>query len=177
MKQSTHKSGFLHDSWESRARGKDEWLTPRNIVTALGPFDLDPCSPIKRPWPTAAHHFTILDNGLSKPWIGRIWLNPPYGRATIHWLRRLKDHGNGIALVFARTETALFFQCIWPYASAVLFLKGRLAFCHVDGSSAGHAGAPSCLVAYGKQNAAALQTADLPGVFVTGQVLLEKEAT
>ena len=38
--------------------GKDEWLTPPEITTDLGPFDLDPCSPIKRPWPTAENHYT-----------------------------------------------------------------------------------------------------------------------
>ncbi len=177
MKCRTQTAGFLHDSWESRAKGKDEWLTPRHIVDALGPFDLDPCSPIDRPWPTAARHYTILDNGLSKPWAGRIWLNPPYGRATIHWLHRLKEHGNGIALVFARTETALFFRCIWPHASAVLFFKGRLAFCHVDGSSAGHAGAPSCLIAYGKHNADTLKKCNLSGVLVEKQVIINGEVT
>ena len=165
MSQRAQTSGFLHDTWESRQ--KDEWLTPRHIITSLGPFDLDPCSPIKRPWPTAKRHYTVIDDGLSKPWSGRVFLNPPYGRATIHWMQRLKEHGNGIGLVFARTETALFFKCIWPYAHALLFLKGRLAFSHVDGSCGGHAGAPSCLVAYGEHNAETLRTCHLPGVFVT----------
>ena len=41
--------------------GKDEWLTPPYVIEALGSFDLDPCSPIKRPWPTAKEHYTILD--------------------------------------------------------------------------------------------------------------------
>ena len=38
-------SAFQHD----KTTGKDEWLTPPEITTALAPFDLDPCSPIKRP--------------------------------------------------------------------------------------------------------------------------------
>lgn len=46
----------------------DEWLTPQNILNALGPFDLDPCAPINRPWDMAARHYTVADDGLSKPW-------------------------------------------------------------------------------------------------------------
>lgn len=52
--------------------GKDEWLTPPEIIRALGSFDLDPCAPVKRPWEMAANHFTVLDNGLNKPWQGRV---------------------------------------------------------------------------------------------------------
>jgi hypothetical protein len=59
--------------------GKDEWLTPPGLIRGLGEFDLDPCSPIKRPWNTAKHHYSIDDNGLQKKWFGRVWLNPPYG--------------------------------------------------------------------------------------------------
>ena len=67
---------------QSAAMMKDEWLTPPEIIDALGgpaSFDLDPCAPVTRPWPTAKEHFTIIDNGLTKPWRGRIWFNPPYG--------------------------------------------------------------------------------------------------
>ena len=78
----------------------DEWLTPPEILGALGNFDLDPCSPIIRPWDTAARHYSIEDNGLQQPWVGRVWLNPPYGRETGVWLQRLADHGNGIALAY-----------------------------------------------------------------------------
>ncbi len=46
----------------------DEWLTPPKIVEALGPFDLDPCSPVNRPWPTAGRHLTIEDDGLAQDW-------------------------------------------------------------------------------------------------------------
>ena len=35
----------------------DEWLTPPYIIEALGRFDLDPCSPINRPWDTATIHY------------------------------------------------------------------------------------------------------------------------
>ncbi len=54
---------------------KDEWLTPPELLRALGDFDLDPCSPVNRPWPTAARHLTWQDNGLLAEWKGRVWCN------------------------------------------------------------------------------------------------------
>lgn len=147
--------------------GKDEWLTPPDILRALGPFDLDPCAPVKRPWDTAKQHFTIFDNGLKRQWSGRVWMNPPYGAKTAIWLARLAEHGNGIALIFARTETEMFFSHVWGKASAVLFIKGRLNFHHVSGSRALlNAGAPSVLVAYGDMNVAALETSGIAGKLV-----------
>lgn len=94
--------------------GKDEWLTPPELVRALGAFDLDPCSPINRPWATAAKHFTVNDNGLMLPWEGRVWCNPPYGKEAAKWLEKCAMHGNAIALTFARTETQMFFKSVWP---------------------------------------------------------------
>lgn len=150
---------------------KDEWLTPPEIIDALGPFALDPCAPVERPWDTAFRHYTMYDNGLHRRWEGFVWLNPPYGRETGQWLARLAEHPDGgIALVFARTETAMFFQSVWPRASALLFLRGRLHFHHVDGSRAkANSGAPSVLVGYGADAARRLRTASasaLPGAFV-----------
>lgn len=72
-----------------------EWLTPPAIIAALGPFDLDPCAPVERPWPTAAKHYTIADDGLSQDWHGLVWLNPPFGPDAATWLARLADHGTG----------------------------------------------------------------------------------
>ena len=137
-------------SHQSHAYQKDEWLTPPDLIKALGTFDLDPCAPIARPWPTANQHYTIEDDGLSQAWHGRVWLNPPYNRKVGAWLDKLASHGDGIALVFARTETSWFFDQVWRKARAVLFIEGRLHFHHVTGERAkANAGAPSCLVAYG----------------------------
>jgi hypothetical protein len=136
-------------------------------VRALGPFDLDPCSPVNRPWDTAARHFTVEDDGLKREWVGRVWLNPPYGPDCEHWLRKLADHGNGIAIVFARTETRMFFESVWGRASGLLFLKGRLHFHRGDGTRAkANAGGPSVLVAYGSANAAAIERSGISGRFV-----------
>jgi hypothetical protein len=159
-------------SHQSAAMLKDEWLTPPEIIDALGgpdSFDLDPCAPIKRPWDMAKEHFTIADNGLLKPWHGRVWFNPPYGGPKIvgPWMRRMADHGHGTTLIFARTETELFFETVWAKATALLFLRGRLYFHHVDGVRAdANAGAPSVLIAYGEDDAAILCNCSIKGQFV-----------
>lgn len=153
----------------SRAQhSSDVWLTPPHIIRALGVFDLDPCAaPSPRPWPTATRHIELPDNGLLAPWHGRVWLNPPYGLQTGAWLQKLADHGDGIALIFARTDTAAFFDHVWPKAFAVLFLRGRLRFCDRVGRVAKTSGgAPSCLIAYGASNAVALQSSGLDGRLV-----------
>ena len=154
---------------QSPRMGKDEWLTPPSILRALGAFDLDPCAPIVRPWETAARYYTVEDNGLLKPWDGRVWLNPPYGPPPIvaPWVRRMPEHGKGTALIFARTETDLFFEMVWKRATALLFLRGRLYFHHVDGRVAdANAGAPSVLIAYGADDAVILEGCGIDGQFV-----------
>lgn len=169
-------------SHQSAAMLKDSWLTPPKLIELLGDFDLDPCAAIGQPWATARQHFTIVDDGLSKTWHGRVWLNPPYGGPEIvgPWMRRMVRHGHGTALTFARTETALFFETIWREATAVLFIEGRLHFHHgqrtfverlqrwfeVGERADANAGAPSVLAAYGTRDAARLECCGIPGQFV-----------
>lgn len=151
-------------SHQSAKMTKDEWLTPPDIIEALGPFDLDPCAPVVRPWPTASNHYTIEDDGLSQKWIGRVWLNPPYGDQTGVWLERLAFHGYGTALIFARTETETWHRWVWPHATLILFLRGRIYFHHVSGQQAKHnSGAPSALVAYGSTDASMLKSCGIRG--------------
>lgn len=148
---------------QSPAMGTSVWLTPPEILSALGPFDLDPCAaPSPRPWPTAERHIELPDCGLSARWEGRVWCNPPFGREAARWLRKMASHGNGIALIPARTETAMFFDHVWSAADGVLFLRGRPHFHRADGSRASfNSGAPICLVAYGVANVVALERSGL----------------
>lgn len=128
------------------------WLTPPDLLAKLGHFDLDPCAAESQPWPTAKHHRTIQDDGLSEAWFGVVWCNPPYGSETGQWLRRMSNHNNGMALIFARTETQDWHRWVWPWASGILFLRGRLHFHRPDGQRAElNAGAPSALIAYGNE--------------------------
>jgi hypothetical protein len=147
---------------QSPVMGKDEWLTPPEILAQLGAFDLDPCAPAVRPWNMAERHYTAADDGLAQEWAGRVWCNPPFGREAVKWLRRMARHGNGIALIPARTETAMFYECVWGVADAVCFIKGRPHFHHVSGQRASfNSGAPIALVAYGAENARRLEQSDL----------------
>lgn len=143
-----------------RSTQKDEWLTPKFITDALGPFDLDPCASVVRPWDIAAKCYTVVDDGLKHHWkLDFAWMNPPYGNQTQVWFRRMVEHGNGIALTFARTETRMFFESVWPEADSILFIKGRLKFLDTAGKESGTAGAPSCLIAYGQEASFRLKTA------------------
>ena len=156
----------MNTSFERCENTKVEWLTPPNLVLKLGEFDLDPCSPIDAPFLHAKNNFTIIDDGLSKDWFGRVYLNPPYGRGMELWLEKLKFHGNGIALIFARTETKCFFEHIWNDADAILFVKGRIRFYHISGIQAGTPGAPSVFIAYGRDNALALKNSGIEGRYL-----------
>jgi hypothetical protein len=142
-------SESLFNFADTSSIGKDEWLTPPGLVKAIGPFDLDPCGPVKRPWETASKTFTCHDGGLSKAWDGFVWLNPPYSTAG-KWFGKLAGHdGGGFALIFARTETSAFHEHVWGKAQALFFFAGRLRFHHVSGEIGAAAPAPSVLVAYG----------------------------
>jgi hypothetical protein len=151
---------------ESTVAGTDVWLTPPYVIEALGEFDLDPCASVDRPWDTAKSHYTIEDDGLLQPWFGRVWCNPPYGPKLGPFLRKMAEHENGIALVFARTETRAFFDFVWDEATAIFFIKGRLRFYKPDGSIGGTAGSPSVLIAYGESQAEVLKNCTLQGKYV-----------
>lgn len=148
--------------------GSHVWLTPPNIIEALGAFDLDPCAaPSPRPWPTADCHIELPDDGLAVDWSGRVWCNPPFGSQTWAWLSRMADHGKGTALCFARTDTRGFHDFVWKRAAAIMFLEGRPSFYLPDGTKAsGNSGGPICLIAYGQGDADKLQRSGLAGAFV-----------
>ena len=149
---------------QSARMGTATWLTPPEWIKALGPFDLDPCCPPDMPWPTAWNMFVDgHTDGLAEPWgHGRVWLNPPFGQQAAIWLRKMAQHNHGIALIPARTETAMFYESVWPKAEAVCFVKGRPHFHYADGTRAPfNSGAPIALVAYGSLSAQKLIEAGL----------------
>ena len=170
--------GLVHEA--SNEGETNVWLTPRFVLAALGPFDLDPCAaPEPRPWPTAAKHITEPQDGLAVEWSGRVWCNPPYGPHTSTWLERLAIHGRGTALIFARTETETWQRHIFPKAHAILFLSPRVKFHRPDGilPKSGGPGAPSALIAYGADDAEQLRTSGLTGAFLALRASPETPAT
>ncbi len=145
----------------------DVWLTPPSLIEKLGSFDLDPCCPNNLPWKTANSFYSLENNqdGLHLPWSGRIWLNPPYSN-WVPFLEKLKFHNNGIALIFARTETNGFFDHIWDDADSILFIKKRVKFIKSDFHTSGSSTAPSVLIAYGKNNTEALEKSQIEGKLI-----------
>ena len=149
--------------------GEKTWLTPPDIIIALGKFDLDPCCPDgKMPWRTAERMITKSEDGLKADWNGkRVWLNPPYGREAMPFFEKMVSHsGGGVALVFARTDTALWQDIIFPNASAILFIRGRLRFYKKDGTQGEAATAPSALVAFSSWDASMLVKSNIEGKIV-----------
>ena len=170
----TSANGSFHTG-ETTVNQTVEWYTPAFIFEALGlEFDLDPCAAESGDYVPALARYTARDDGLSKPWHGRVWLNPPYGPYTPRWLVRLAEHGDGLALVFARTDTRWFHAAVGR-ADLLCFTR-RLAFVpgpqqlEQPGIFAGvapldrgyaTAGAGSVLLAYGETCTAALRRSGL----------------
>lgn len=142
------------------------WITPQWIINVLGPFDLDPCAAWPRPWHCANHSYTR--DGLSRPWHDRVWLNPPFDRYEVSdWIKRLAEHGQGTALLHARTE-AEWFEPVWQEAKSILFLADRLYFHYPDGRrAAANSGAPACLIAFGDYDAKRLKDSGIAGYLVS----------
>lgn len=156
----------MNISFEKTKDTTDEWYTPKYIVESLGQFDTDPCSPIKPLYKTAKVMYNKQDDGLSKEWQGRVWLNPPYSRPLIEkFVNRMSKHANGIALLFNRCDSKMFQDVIFKTATAILFLKGRIKFLKQDGSTAGSPGCGSVLIAFGDDNAEILRTCGIEGKF------------
>jgi len=162
-------SGMFGASRPMTGHKSVEWYTPRWIFDALRiVFDLDPASPHDTETDVpAGTKYTIFDDGLAKDWFGRVLLNPPYGPDTGLWMRRMVAHGNGVALVFSRTD-ASWCQEAMQSATAMLFLAGRLQF--IPGKENGHkrsrCGAGTVLFAWGEPCATAVQRLAPHGVFV-----------
>ncbi len=150
----------------------DEWFTPRYIIESLGKFDLDPCSHDNRPFNTANEHYTKHNDGLSMPWAGRVWLNPPFNRQDrALFMRKMASHRAGVMLIPAACETAAFKQYVFASDfKAILMFDHRPHFLHQDGSrSMANCGGTICLVAYSDYDAEILANSDL-GHLLTTQV-------
>jgi hypothetical protein len=139
-----------------------EWFTPKSVFDAIGiQFGLDAAHP---GWDNphccvpAQRIFTVRDDGLRQPWHGLVWLNPPFGgrRGQVPWLRKFFDHGDGIALVAARTSADWFHSIVTPNAQLMLFPNGKTKFVRPNGSIGKEPGTGVVLIGMGKIACAAL---------------------
>src|SRR5699024_270656 len=154
----------------------DEWSTPpsllRPLSDAVGGFDLDPCSGAEEKTIAQVAH-TEAENGLRQPWVGKVWMNPPYSEIA-DWMKKALDESHRedveciLALVPARTST----RWVQDYAtdsSAVAFLRGRLQFGDADNS----APFPSAVVVYGNAPTEVYKTLEQRGTVYLGSDLRE----
>lgn len=138
----------------------NSWLTPISLIRSLGEFDLDPCG--FKHHPTAKNIIQLPDDGLKAKWNGRVWLNPPYGKETNVWLNKMNEHGNGIALVFARLET----KWIQPYLDKGFFvIEGRIKFLKEDLTESNNAGTGSILIPFSGRDFRLICASDIKGRF------------
>lgn len=157
----------MNTSFERTSKPSDEWYTPKEIISALGEFDLDPCAPINPLWSAARIMYNKNDDGLTRNWFGRVWLNPPYSRPLLEkFIRKMAEHGNGIALLFNRCDNAMFHDIIFPTATAMKFLRKRIRFYRPDGTQGHSPGCGSVLVGWGEENAKAIQKCALEGKYI-----------
>ncbi len=164
--QGSVKAFFTH---AGNSATSETWTTPKELLeplyTIFATFDLDPCSPTsnRRTAPVRAKvYYTEADDGLSLPWLGTVFMNPPYGRSLSRWTAKAKaevEQGNAevvVGLLPARPDTRYWHRDIAGSAS-VFFLKGRLKF----SGTKQVAPFPSCLVLWGASDEviAAIQAA------------------
>jgi phage N-6-adenine-methyltransferase len=110
-----------------------EWSTPQDFFDAQHQrfgFTLDVCaSPENAKCPA---FYTRADDGLARPWRGRVWCNPPYGRGIGEWVEkawRSVESGEAevvVCLVPSRTDTAWWHA--WAMRAEIEYLCGRLSF-------------------------------------------------
>lgn len=113
----------------------DNWSTPQDFFDKLNDefhFTLDVCADENNH--KCEHYYTKEIDGLSRPWIGTVWCNPPYGRKIGEWVRRAyisSQIGSAtvVMLLPARTDTRWFHEYIYNKSNTeIRFIKGRLKF-------------------------------------------------
>ena len=156
--------------WEQCVGATDEWYTPKYIFDALGEhFDIDVAAPNGGPLhvPTAGWFSSW---SLDVPWVGFVWMNPPFGgrNGLVPWLNKFFDHGNGIALTPDRSS-APWWQDAALKCDGLLNTRGKVRFIRPDGSEGKSPNCETTLWASGERAVDALinaQGAGL-GVFMT----------
>lgn len=123
-----------------------EWETPQELFDALDKrfhFTLDVCATAENA--KCPRFFSRADDGLSREWGGRCWMNPPYGREIAAWVRKARQEAERgvlvVGLLPARTDTKWWQEDVSGHAD-VRFVAGRLRF----GSARNSAPFPSAVV-------------------------------
>lgn len=112
-----------------------EWPTPDTLWKPLDDefgFTLDVCATPENA--KCPRYFTKAQDGLAQEWRGVCWMNPPYGREMVAWLKRAEaEKANGVttvALIPSRTNTGWWHDIVMP--NEVRFVRGRPKFGNAD---------------------------------------------
>ena len=143
------KRKFWDAAFSSKVGDRGEHDTPADMVHDLAQvfeWDMDVCA--SRP-NVCEMFYSIAHDGLETGWFGLCWMNPPYGRQIGKWVLKARavSRNEGTAVVCllpSRTDTK-WWQGNIPFASQVVFIKGRLKF----GASSNSAPFPSAFVVFG----------------------------
>jgi len=111
----------------------DECYTPDWIFQRLGiKFDLDVCAPKGGlDWIPAKTHFSKEDDGLVQPWVGRVWMNPPYSQPK-EWVAKWLKHNNGFALL--PVSKSAWYSELWDSEAKCVVLPYNVRFIKPDSS-------------------------------------------
>ena len=112
----------------------NEWETPQWLFDQLNSefhFTLDPCATTENH--KCSKYLTIYDDGLKQNWGGEVvFMNPPYGGNTGKWLRKAWHESltgaTVVCLIVSSTDRSYWHDYIFPYASEVRWLRGRITF-------------------------------------------------
>lgn len=111
----------------------DEFYTPRALFDSLGlEFDLDPCSPVEGSTVPAKQVYSLPFDGLSAPWFGLVWVNPPYSNPK-EWTTKWLEHANGLLLV--PSAKSYWRRALWNHPNTYCVNLHPPKFVRPDGSS------------------------------------------
>jgi phage N-6-adenine-methyltransferase len=118
------------------ASSRDDWETPNALYSHYDRvllFDLDVCATATTA--KCARWYSKAQDGLSSPWDGRVWCNPPYGRDVGRWIKRAlwavqaaQTAPVACLLLPARTDTEWFHLLYGAPGVQIDFLRGRIRF-------------------------------------------------
>ena len=154
------KAGFQQSVEVMTSSESDNWYTPKAYIAAakkvLGEIDLDPASckeanKVVR----AKKFFDSDDDGLSRPWKGKVWLNPPYGKKGPQFVSKLiteyKDENveEALLLVNSHCTDAKWFKPLFDYV--LCFTGHRTQFWTPEKDSIGGSTHGSVIVYFGRR--------------------------
>jgi ParB family chromosome partitioning protein len=144
----------------SNNSGENEWYTPAKFIESarvvMGSIDLDPASSeIANRTVKAETYYTKDDDGLTKPWFGNVWLNPPYAQPLMSMFSdaivdKREQYDQAIVLVNNATETQWMRQ-MFDICDAVCFVAGRIKFIDMNGNPSGAPLQGQCILYFGQR--------------------------